>query len=212
MAVRSTSLPPRATASRPRGGGLPPWATASRPRGGGGLPPWATTSGLRGAAPRHVFMDPSARQTLLNYSKTRGMTKKTAFSLDGLNSQMWRIGATAAGTSPKYEKLLTTSGSSTMLVCERMIQDNEGAPDVLRKPLSQIEVDQLFLMANFLTNSLADAKDNMTANLHNKMVVYAKDRFLTSSLDSDLLEYATARPEPQNATYRSMGLLESEAS
>ena len=68
-------------------------------------------------------MERATLDTLLSYSSRRGMTKKTAFSLDGLSSHMLRLGATVPECTPKYTELFTTIADSVQLVIERMIQD-----------------------------------------------------------------------------------------
>ena len=132
---------------------------------------------------------------LLSYAESKGMNRKTAFSLDGLCAAMFRNAAFPTGLTPKYETLLSTTKESRKLCLQRMMSDNEKTPDALRKPLIQVEVDQLLLSTSFLINSLSDAKSLLAKQMHTKLVEHCTDLFLSSALDVQLNEYITLQPE-----------------
>ena len=60
-----------------------------------------------------VGMSLAARRRLLEYVCHKGMTRKTAFSLDGLCAQTWRTGWQHQSASSKWKALLQTSDEAT---------------------------------------------------------------------------------------------------
>ena len=76
-----------------------------------------------------------------------------------------------------------------------MIAQNENTPDVLKQPMTMTEVDQFTLTTIFLVNVLSDASKVLPAEEFKHLENHAIDRFKTGSLDDQLADYITAKPE-----------------
>ena len=95
-----------------------------------------------------------ARLRFISYVECKGMTKKSAFSLDSLCTTAWQPGWSCLSASSKWQDLLQTVPESIDLVQGRIIADNDSMPDVLRKPIAGSDVEIHFLNANLLMQSL----------------------------------------------------------
>ena len=150
----------------------------------------------RAAISTIMFGVPEAvRDKFVQYVETKGMIKKSAFSLEALSADVWRRGWTSKSFTEKWADLLTTTDESIAWVQSRMIIDNDSLPDLMRKPLPLVEVEQLFLIANLLSNSLTNAATDLPSEVHRNLRSHCSDKFFAGALDSTLGDYVTARPE-----------------
>ena len=112
---------------------------------------------------------------LLEYCYHHGVTKKTAFSIDTMQTPAWFCGYSPPDVSDKWKSLLKTTEDSVRLCMDRMIKDNISLPDGMRKNVSSTEAAAMLLNANLLMNSLSMSSTEIPTAAYTELKKYSEE-------------------------------------